>query len=43
MDALALAYALMESGLKGAPVSVDDVTEGRTSAFQDDIDTEMNI
>jgi len=43
MDALALAYALMESGLQGAPVSVDDVAEGRASAFQDDIDSEMNI
>jgi hypothetical protein len=43
MDALALAYALMESGLKGAPVSVEDVAEGRASAFQNDIDVEMNI
>lgn len=43
MDALALAYGLMESGVKGAPVSIDDVVEGRESAFQDEIDTEMGI
>ena len=43
MDALALAYALMESGVDGAPVSVEDVAEGRTSAFQDEIDYEMGI
>ena len=43
MDALALAYALMESGLKGAPVTVDDVAEGRSSEFQDEIDAEMGI
>ncbi|MDA1258899.1 MAG: Gfo/Idh/MocA family oxidoreductase [Chloroflexi bacterium] len=41
MDALALAYALMESGLKGAPVTVNDVAEGRVSEFQDEIDIEM--
>jgi predicted dehydrogenase len=43
MDALALAYALMESGVDGAPVSVEDVAEGRTSAFQDEIDYAMGI
>jgi len=43
MDALALAYALMESGTSGLPVTVDDVAEGRASTFQDDIDTEMGI
>lgn len=43
MDALALAYALMESGLSGSPVTVDDVAEGHASAFQDAIDTEMGI
>ena len=43
MDALGLAYALMESGAKGAPVTVEDVVEGRESAFQDEIDAEMGI
>ncbi|MDA1280316.1 MAG: Gfo/Idh/MocA family oxidoreductase [Chloroflexi bacterium] len=43
MDALALAYALMESGASGSTVTVDDVAEGRTSDFQDDIDREMGI
>ncbi len=43
MYALALAYALLESGMSGLPVTVDDVVEGRSSAFQDEIDTEMGI
>ena len=43
MDALALAYGLMESGAKGVPVSIEDVVEGRESAFQDEIDAEMGI
>jgi predicted dehydrogenase len=43
MDALALAYALMESGQAGSPVSVEDVAEGRSSMFQDEIDAEMGI
>ena len=43
MDALALAYALMESGTSGLPVTVEDVAEGKASAFQDEIDTEMGI
>ena len=43
MDALALAYALMESGATGLPVTVEDVAEGRASAFQDEIDAEMGI
>ena len=43
MDALALAYALMESGVSGTPVTVEDVADGRTSKFQDEIDTEMGI
>ncbi|MBN4064342.1 Gfo/Idh/MocA family oxidoreductase [Dehalococcoides mccartyi] len=43
MDALALAYALMESGVSGLPVTVEDVAEGRASAFQNDIDAEMGI
>jgi len=43
MDALALAYALMESGRKGGPVTVEDVAEGRSSLFQDEIDIEMGI
>jgi predicted dehydrogenase len=43
MDALALAYALMESGEAGKPVTVEDVAEGRASAFQDEIDAEMGI
>jgi predicted dehydrogenase len=43
MDALGLAYALMESGAKGEPVTVEDVVEGRESAFQDEIDAEMGI
>jgi predicted dehydrogenase len=43
MDALALAYALMESGVSGVPVTVEDVAEGRASQFQDEIDAEMGI
>ena len=43
MDALALAYAMMESGVSGMPVTVEDVAEGRASKFQDDIDAEMGI
>ena len=43
MYALALAYALLESGMSGLPVTVDDVVEGKSSAFQDEIDTEMGI
>jgi predicted dehydrogenase len=43
MDALALAYGLMESGQSGQPVSLEDVAEGRTSSFQDEIDAEMGI
>jgi predicted dehydrogenase len=43
MDALALAYALMESGQTGGPVTVEDVAEGRSSQFQDEIDAEMGI
>ena len=43
MDALALAYGLMESGQSGRPVVIEDVAEGRTSSFQDEIDTEMGI
>jgi len=43
MNALALAYGLMESGQSGRPVVVDDVAEGRTSSFQDEIDAEMGI
>ena len=43
MDALALAYALMESGQAGGPVTVEDVAEGRSSQFQDEIDAEMGI
>ena len=43
MDALALAYALMESGVSGVPVTAEDVAEGRTSQFQDEIDAEMSI
>jgi predicted dehydrogenase len=43
MDALALAYAMMESGVSGVPVTVEDVAEGRVSDFQDDIDADMGI
>ena len=43
MYALALAYALLESGMSGLPVTVDDVVEGRSSVFQNEIDTEMCI
>lgn len=43
MDALALAYALIESGVKGAPVTVEDVAEGRVSEFQDEVDAGMGI
>jgi hypothetical protein len=34
---------MMESGVSGMPVTVEDVAEGRASKFQDDIDAEMGI
>ena len=43
IDALALAYALMESGVSKTPVTVEDVAEGRVSEFQDEVDAEMGI
>ena len=43
MDALALAYALIESRVAGLPISVEDVAEGRVSEFQDEIDEAMGI
>jgi predicted dehydrogenase len=43
MDALALAYALMESAVNGSPVTVEEVAEGHVSGFQDEIDNAMGI
>lgn len=43
MDALALAYGVMESGESGARVNVEDVVSGEVSAFQADIDRTMSI
>ena len=43
MEALALAYALLESGVKGVPVNVRDITDGSISSYQDEIDNQMGI
>src|SRR5262249_54756188 len=36
--AVAIAYALLESGLSGVAVRVDDVLSGRIDAYQQEID-----
>ena len=43
MEAIALAYALFESGVKGEPVNVKDITDGSISSYQDEIDNRMGI
>ena len=43
MEALALAYAVMESGESNLPVQIDDVIEGRVRGFQADIDRSAGI
>jgi predicted dehydrogenase len=43
MEALALAYAIVEAGELGHSVSVDDVLEGRVSAYQSVIDQSFAI
>ncbi len=43
MDALALAYGVMESGEAAKRVNVVDVVSGVVSGFQDDIDRTMKI
>lgn len=39
MRALALAYAVLESGQIGQPVTMDEILSGKTSAYQDGIET----
>jgi predicted dehydrogenase len=41
--ALALAYALLESGQAGRPVTMTEVLDGDASAYQDEINTEMGL
>ena len=43
MKALALSYALLESGEVGAPVSLDDVMEGRVAEYQRSIDADNGV
>ena len=43
MEALALAYALFESGVRSEPVNVRDITDGSISSYQDEIDIQMGI
>jgi hypothetical protein len=43
MEALALAYALLESGVRGGPVNVKDIMDGSISSYQDEIDNQMGI
>ena len=43
MDALALAYGVMESGEASRRVKLEDVVSGAVSGFQDDIDRTMRI
>ncbi len=43
IQALALAYALVESGVKGESIALQDVAGGLVSFYQDDINTQMGI
>jgi predicted dehydrogenase len=43
MKALALTYALLESGEVGAPVTLDDVMEGRATEYQRSIDADNGV
>ena len=43
MKALALSYALLESGEVGAPVSLDDVMEGQVAEYQRSIDADNGV
>ena len=43
IEALALAYALVESGVKGESITLQDVADGLVSFYQDEINTQMGI
>ena len=43
MDALALAYGALESGESGKIIQVEDVISGKSNAYQEIIDDELNI
>ncbi len=43
MKALALSYAMLESGEVGVPVSLDDVMEGRVAEYQRSIDADNGV
>lgn len=43
MTSTAAVLAIYESGIAQAPVSISDVLEGRTSRYQDDIDTALGL
>jgi len=43
MEALALAYAILEAGERGTSVSMEAVLEGRVSAYQSPIDEALGI
>jgi predicted dehydrogenase len=43
MEALALAYAILEAGESGRPVCLHDVVDGRVDAYQSGIDTSLGI
>jgi len=43
IQALALAYALVESGVKGESITLQDVADGLVSFYQDEINTQMGI
>jgi predicted dehydrogenase len=38
LRAIAGVYAILESGLQGRPISIDEVLDGSARAYQDDID-----
>ena len=43
MDALALAYAALESGESGKIIKIEDVISGKSNSYQKIIDDELNI
>ena len=43
MDALALAFAALESGESGKIIKIEDVISGKSNSYQKIIDDELNI
>ena len=43
MKALALSYALLESGEVGAPVTLDEVMDGTVAEYQQSIDEDNGV